>query len=90
MKDVKAVNVSGSDCLTASLLITGVDGASGDEKIGEAFNAYIIHNNNCTIICTIKWRVLSLVHICFNCMLFPSTKIIIMRKQFCVIFFPYI
>jgi len=27
VKDIKAVNISGSDCLTASLLITGVDGA---------------------------------------------------------------
>ena len=26
VNDVKAVNISGSDCLTASLWITGVDG----------------------------------------------------------------
>ena len=35
VKDVKAMNISGSDCLTASLWITGVDGAQGEEGARE-------------------------------------------------------
>ena len=34
VKDVQAVNISGSDCLTASLWITGVDGAYACMYIG--------------------------------------------------------